>query len=775
MKQAEPHQGPAPDIEVKTRLAKMLKRFSSKKILPAIFEFVAFQIPAVAVTVALLVLYIRQFTWSPEPNQRSALLFAARIHEALIVASLFQILYYHIRRRLLGSRGIPFGFLPAAFQLGSPFYMLSSGFWAPLVNHTPVSFSSIAFAILLVASFTLAALAGASSGVVMLPTQGWHELPSVHPAMAERKIATRLDRSFEGSFIVPVPFTSFIVSPATSLYPSVVDTTSWPQHCLAASFSNGSRDSILSCPFINWVNWGTVAYRWLGDSVSLPGASNLTVALEPLLDGTQPLLISYKNLRDGSLPVSNYSNEAPYSIAAATCPLDPNRFSLILQAGFWPGATSAILGLRYPVKLATKISDRAGNNMPVKQPRVIVQCSDVRFVPPREPNAKDDLYNWHFSPAFYPPFNITMKRAPLLSTAGEDQKWGFMDIRPFLPHNITVSAAFWTRQFRVSGEIGPIDANNDTKLCLVDARWIESEVWTTPLDSPPTVQHTVSITGNTTLAYLQGGDPEQDVIQLALPWLNLLNASLPTSALDAYNQDAVQNGSPDGDDEQYVFDLLLKKSPSLHYLPDAVAVFLADILAHVPINHGGWAESVDGPNGPWMFVEEDKQLYGETNSYDSGVNGTMAELRRSGVNYAKIEVGFYHNVYGYSFDTTATLLSWAVLLLHLLLVLIHLITVIVNKGWSSGAWTQLGELIALAANSTPPEVPILKITGTGVDRWKTWRLRAFVREGRNEDRRVELVLREEKILTKTTGSASEEGDVWSHKLGRMTETDRKYG
>ncbi|KAK4212324.1 hypothetical protein QBC37DRAFT_375193 [Rhypophila decipiens] len=93
-------------IKAKKHVQEQPKKVSSKRPWPAISEFLIFQLPSVAVTLALLALYIRNFTWNPDPSQLSALLFAARVHEGLIVASLSQILYHHTRRALLGPRGI---------------------------------------------------------------------------------------------------------------------------------------------------------------------------------------------------------------------------------------------------------------------------------------------------------------------------------------------------------------------------------------------------------------------------------------------------------------------------------------------------------------------------------------------------------------------------------------------------------------------------------------------------------------------------------------------
>lgn len=68
---------------------------STHSIVRTLGRFVLFHIPAVTFTVLLLVVYIQQLSWNPTPNHIAGLLVGAKVHEALIIASIFDIVYYH--------------------------------------------------------------------------------------------------------------------------------------------------------------------------------------------------------------------------------------------------------------------------------------------------------------------------------------------------------------------------------------------------------------------------------------------------------------------------------------------------------------------------------------------------------------------------------------------------------------------------------------------------------------------------------------------------------
>jgi hypothetical protein len=96
-----------------------------------------FHLPAVGITLSLVVLYSVHIRWGNlSDEQLSYLQFAAKGHEALILVSLTDILIHRIRYNLLqGKNGVPLGFLTSSFIIGSPIsYFFSWELWASLLR-----------------------------------------------------------------------------------------------------------------------------------------------------------------------------------------------------------------------------------------------------------------------------------------------------------------------------------------------------------------------------------------------------------------------------------------------------------------------------------------------------------------------------------------------------------------------------------------------------------------------------------------------------------------
>ncbi|KAM7214291.1 hypothetical protein V8F06_010342 [Rhypophila decipiens] len=741
------------------------KRVSTRRMWRAALQFLFFHVPSVAVTISLLILYITKFSWNPTNEQLSGLLFAARVHESFIVASLFQILYYHIRRSLImppsaGKSGISFGFLASAFQLNSPFYMMSSSFWAPLINRESgsISLSSIAFGVLLMVSFVVTALAGASSSVVVLPQQGWYEFKLDDTSLGRRRQAKRQEylNPELGASVHDVPFLGFMINSTNDLYPTVIDSTGLPAKCTEAS-------APFFCPAYNWVGELSSAKNWQKEnSPHLTNVMNISLARKPggsltpkrydAFENSRQV-VTYKDLRDFALN----TNSPGYALAAATSPLVTTAEILASEAMTWQDVSQTVINppaTHRPLKLAAKISTPDGKTVPIKQPRVVIQCAQEGEPPssgkersgiPAIPNATTNT--WHFKQGFYPAMDIEVENKDVFpySEYGEvlDPNLRFIDVERhvILPTNLSVSAAFWLMGYRW------MDTSNNFTVCLVDARWMESsETWTMPLQNAVLMEHTVPVTQP--LVY--GG--EVSPLKITLDWLNMLNAQV------------------DREEPDKVFDDIGTENIAL--TPDSMAILLADALARVVLSRGSWIESTESPDGDGK--DRKFQLFDGSHETSIG-NVTLSGPSPPDNDYVLIGLGYYHDAYGYGFkgdgSDTITILSWTVLLLHVSMIFGHLVVVMfVNKGWSSDAWAELGELLALALKSEPPRGEdggcLLQNTGAGVNKWKTWRLRVFVRElvdGKGPSGRVEMVLQDPAT------------DVWDAERGRITLPDCKYG
>ncbi|KAK4183914.1 hypothetical protein QBC35DRAFT_78282 [Podospora australis] len=146
------------------------------------------------------------------------------------------------------------------------------------------------------------------------------------------------------------------------------------------------------------------------------------------------------------------------------------------------------------------------------------------------------------------------------------------------------------------------------------------------------------------------------------------------------------------------------------------------------------------------------------------------------LNYAKLEVEYYHDVYEYNFEGTTTKLAWAVLLSHVALVVWHFVSTIWHGNWHSSAWEQLGDLVTLGLNSSVGEGErkrLLRNPGVRVGRRETWRLVARVCEA-DDGRRVELRLSDESRDAKKKALDAEHGGDEGDQ-GVPPRAFRKYG
>ncbi|KAI0974096.1 hypothetical protein F4678DRAFT_424624 [Xylaria arbuscula] len=658
---------------------------------PAIGQFLTFQVPALAFTTGLLILYLYQVSWNPTADQLGALLVAAKVHETLIIASLFNIVIYHIRRGLLGHRGIPYGFLTAPFQLTSPLYLFTSEFWSCLGS---ADMHSALLAVLLVVSFILAALTGASSSIIILPKLGWRALPE---SMEEIWISA--GRSAPG-------VAGYAISPSTSVFPSDINLSIVPKICMNASLSASSSDG---CPYDGLTDSSAALYTNFGDIGNWPDTVNLTIS-------------------NTDLRTMNFFSDFQYGqLAVATTPL--THVESILEQGSLDWAFSR----KTPVKLVADLRDANGDVIHMKQPRVITQCSDTSDGV--QGQATDSpYYNFRLLRYFYPQFNFTVPKAVFQDALDSKTHLGFIDVSEYLPDSINTSVAIWTRQ--------TLDEEY-LSICLIDARWVETDAWIFPLDAGSKIQHSLTINTNRTTTYGNVSSTSDDLIHIDPAWGNLLDHSLsPAEVPVASNATSIF-----GLLTQYLNsdDFGSSYSTTYNNLASGLTIFLTEALAAVPSSRGWRVEWHSG--GPWK----------PDPNYNQGQ--LPFQQIQDLADYALLTAGHYENVYSYNFSEITTILSWIVLFGHYLLVLFNLAVLCVYGGRTSKRWERLGEVMCLALNSRPTD--LLTNTSAGVRGSKTWGLNATVREAGVEGR-AELVLRD--------GNAS--SALYDH---CMIQPDREYG
>ncbi|KAJ4321423.1 hypothetical protein N0V84_005344 [Fusarium piperis] len=168
------------------------KKVCSKGIWSSLGHLILFHLPSVAITLAILALYIARVRWvRPTIEQLSILQFVAKGHEILILVSLADLLMYRVCYGLLVDRhGVPLGFLSSPFQLGAPIlYLFSWELWSailqPGVSRSRGRPRITGFIIIIAILLSLAA--APLSAIAIIPREGWQQ---VHMQQKEEEIIT---------------------------------------------------------------------------------------------------------------------------------------------------------------------------------------------------------------------------------------------------------------------------------------------------------------------------------------------------------------------------------------------------------------------------------------------------------------------------------------------------------------------------------------------------------------------------------------------------------
>ena len=106
--------------------------------------------------------------------------FAAKAHEILIQASLAAIVFSYVRHEMVLGKGLPFGALFSGLQINQISYLWSMEFWGSVSSkHLPI-WRKISMGILISVCFILAAAAGPSSAILLIPRLDYWPAGSTH-------------------------------------------------------------------------------------------------------------------------------------------------------------------------------------------------------------------------------------------------------------------------------------------------------------------------------------------------------------------------------------------------------------------------------------------------------------------------------------------------------------------------------------------------------------------------------------------------------------------
>ncbi|KAH7139938.1 hypothetical protein B0J13DRAFT_448056 [Dactylonectria estremocensis] len=571
----------------------------SKSRSSALWHSILFHFPAVVVTTTLLALYARNIHLGqshPTAEELSALQFAAKAHESLILISLTDILLQRIHYGLLCKNGVPLGFLSSPFNIGfSLRYLVSREFWSAMLSPTSNGgFHSATAALVLV--FALVSLAaGPSSAIAMIPRYGWWQL----------------------------------------------------------SMSPYHRPLIEGDPY----NIEFDSQHGLGYEAC--GLVNNETCVNQNLSTTMQILETLS-------PDANSRGQLAYAIT----PME-----------FVQDALAADAFLYYePQTLIRSEALKPHGKEKWKQPLVAVHCVETRWLPTLD----DTSATFGFGDTLYDDFTVSL---------------GFNDTLEFLRNiPIDVASMLFTYSFldvdysssNMEDRVPWIDIN----LCLVQARWVEAEVWLHPKESLDIQSH-LDFPLSDAMQYMREQSDNEKPIKMTVEWLRDIGVPPSSGSIPQQNPAYRQGLDFCGGNKDFY-------TPSC--VPSFLAVYLANALSRNP------------------DIKVDSSL----TSPSPGPNSTV------------IYNTYLEHVYAYGFRESTTIrLAFTALFLQVFIALIHLaLTVFSRQSWSCCAWGTIGQLLTLALQSRAPDE--LSNVGAGGQNSHTWRLMTVLKEVGGE-KQLEIV------------------------------------
>ena len=624
-----------------------------------------------AITPYILSINFRTTYWSdtgaPNVNTKlEALQFAAKLYEVLFCASLASTALYLLRRALWSSEGVSLGSLVTSYGFNDVSVLLSPAFWGGFVMamrpcQQPRHFALMIF---LVLSIFMAAVAGPSAAIILIPQLDWW--PQSYNATYQNE-----------------PDIHFLNLSTTSLWPPSLNKSHLPDvNCLAPTAVQNPL-----CPAGGYPSIFEQTRTAYADSlnISMPADNEFRVQF------SRPVIGQYSFISDDS-----------YAIIATT----PSQE---VADSLWDSTYSVSLPWENP---RITITDLSGHGL--LKPVVQVECQTYNttnleiesvqfpylgFLTPPFPQVNQDSIYSNF-PNIYQGQNWTVSVASIANVTDlEDHMqndslyftWVDLsqyDLRP------SIAAAIF---------IPSCDGSIPVSLaaCSVDARWLPTDMWINPtqsesvFDSYPSPLDFVNS--------LAGEDLEPRPIDIGIDWANSLNLNLSESS--TLMESLLQLGSVNACESNNT------PSPT-YYFEENLALALADGLARVGCGSNLSLVGLHGGTGG---------LYGPAGEvYDSDLAPALAAVS----NWTRVDMAFSRYGYGYGMNTITKKFAAAVLLLQAVIALATVVALALSKRISS-SWSSVGELLALAINSNP--TPRLQNTGAGVSRLDTWKEQVMVR------------------------------------------------
>lgn len=637
-------------------------------------------------TLGVLQLSFRSVYWGDLGNSTTqnailnTLQLVAKFHEICIIASLSAIVLHRIQFDLNGE-GIPFGLLASGYSVSSITYLWSWQFWAGILNndlrYIYCSRSSLFILLLLVS--LLAAVAGPSSAVAIVPRLDWWESRS--PVSDSR--ATYLPNS----------------------------STLWPSKLTADVFqgldcvsSNASQSTY--CPSAGWATiaaWDNYSNWRRPFNITMPIAyTNMVRYLAASSDQINERLFRRITRNPDRAVIIRHG----YSVASSVGELIARNLGCLYE---WSDNQGSLEPMSRPIYTVSR-----QNREELFKPFVSVQCRD---------HARDRWKDMQF-----PHNNLVIPPMDRYTT----EKWKVPESlwRPLINSHDSIKAS-WVDFSAYPGKpsVGLVVFAKDGMAngtafnapvlvpCTVDARWVPVNTW---ID--PKIDNFVHEDQANLLDATYGGDPR--------PYPHAVSGTRRVSFDQSYI-DALAVNVDDGN--QSTIEAIIERhfarlvyTIQLDTIASLLSVYIADALARAQSAISGrniyhaYSETPGDKGGICGSPHQNENL---PRNFDfTAPKGTI-------LTYSTLRYG-----YGWGLKGTPIKLAIVILLLTVAINLVHMIS-LVHGGWTSCILKTAGEAIALAMNSN--QTDILQNTCAGIGKFSTWKRVVKVRE--TSESHIELV------------------------------------
>ncbi|KAK5654240.1 hypothetical protein OQA88_7415 [Cercophora sp. LCS_1] len=666
-------------------------------------------LPALMASFFLLAVNVTEWVWPPPgPSKEvlSALQFAAKLHESLMMFSLAHILLHRVRYLLKSNKGVPLTLLTAPFQLNSPHYIVSKDFWRVAFGGVGVATVSL----LSVCLFFAIAL-GPFSAIIIIPRNQQWSVPSAFPNAADffvAKTTRQKEQDFGGvTFRGGRPYQH--TSTPSEMYPVSVGPELgiiWqcPEVFAAFPGSFGCSTHFSDKWPVSIINSRLVALDALANNIKSGAYKEFISPDKPCHASNETgsqLWLCARNERSAVAMSSGPSNLQLTSLMREGDLL----FRHINQTDWHKDAVT---------KLA--YTDALGKSIPMKQPFVATHClafqsSRTEFVPGlRLP----------FPRGIYPEFNLTVDEM-LHNLAFQDNiglplsdSLQYVNLQPYVPFPISAGAIATSAVLsRTANNTAGVDPNNRVvQVCYSVGRWVESDVWMeSPFQAP-----SFSIVGKRPVEHIINETERLNPAEIV--------KFNPRFMMDLEEKPFILAGAKNlVEDPASNYEWLVGHcADSARCLATGISGMMQYTLSHAPCAFANCMEEAE--SSPLSVVYN----YTKRRSYE--------EAEASG-DFVFVQTDLLINAYGYGFQGDRLVpIAIVVLLLHAFIAVIHTLLVLFG-GWSNEALASLGELLTLGIQSAAPK--FLRTNSVGRGSHATWDLQAKMMTNMDNDR-LELVI-----------------------------------